>query len=148
LPQFQIISLLLGENADVGRSELLARTAPEDLRNQALRSAGAVFLTSPISSTVGSVAERVTAIDTVQIIPLLGTDMDLQQLSPTARITLGKRISDRIYLTYSRTLSNTPTLQNEIILIEFDQNNQISWILSRNEDRSYALDFRIKHVFK
>jgi hypothetical protein len=74
--------------------------------------------------------------------------MDLQQLSPTARITLGKRISDRIYLTYSRTLSNTPTLQNEIILIEFDQNNQISWILSRNEDRSYALDFRIKHVFK
>jgi len=127
---------------------LLARTAPEEIRNQALRSAAAVFLTSPISSTVGSVAERVTAIDTVQIIPLLGTDMDLQQLSPTARITLGKRISDRIYLTYSRTLSNTPTLQNEIILIEFDQNNQISWILSRNEDRSYALDFRIKHVFK
>jgi hypothetical protein len=107
-----------------------------------------VFLTSPISSTVGSVAERVTAIDTVQIVPLLGTDLDLQQLSPTARITLGKRISDRIYLTYSRTLSNTPTLQNEIILIEFDQNNQVSWILSRNEDRSYALDFRIKHVFK
>jgi hypothetical protein len=29
LPEFQIISLLLGENADVGRSELLARTAPE-----------------------------------------------------------------------------------------------------------------------
>ena len=107
-----------------------------------------VFLTSPISNTVGSVAERVTTIDTVQIVPLLGTEANLQQLNPTARITLGKKISDRIYLTYSRTLTTTTTLQNEIVLIEFDQNDQVSWILSRNEDKSYALDFRIKHVFK
>jgi hypothetical protein len=148
LPDFQIISLLLGESADVGRAELLARSAPEEIRNQALRTAGVVFLTSPISSTVGSVAERVTAIDTVQIVPLLGTEANLQQLNPTARITLGKKISDRIYLTYSRTLTTTTTLQNEIVLIEFDQNDQVSWILSRNEDKSYALDFRIKHVFK
>jgi translocation and assembly module TamB len=148
LPDFQIISLLFGETADVGRAELLARTAPEELRNQALRTAGVVFLTSPISATVGSVAERVTTIDTVQIVPLLGTEANLQQLNPTARLTLGKKISDRIYLTYSRTLTTTTTLQNEIVLIEFDQNDQVSWILSRNEDKSYALDFRIKHVFK
>lgn len=148
LPEFQIISLLLGESADVGRAELLARSAPEELRNQALRTAGVVFLTSPISATVGSVAERVTAIDTVQIVPMLGGEGDLQQLSPNARITLGKRISERLYLTYSRTLTTRTTQQNEIILIEFDQNDQVSWILSRNEDRSYALDFRIRHVFR
>ncbi|HXT69574.1 MAG TPA: translocation/assembly module TamB domain-containing protein [Vicinamibacterales bacterium] len=148
LPEFQIISLLLGETADVGRAELLARSAPEELRNQALRTAGVVFLTSPISSTIGSVAERVTAIDTVQIVPQLGNSTDLQQLSPAARITLGKRLSERWYLTYSRTLTTTPTLQNEIILIEFNQSDQVSWILSRNEDRSYALDFRIKYVFR
>jgi hypothetical protein len=94
------------------------------------------------------VAERLTAIDTVQIVPLLGNQANLQQLSPMARITLGMRLSERVYLTYARTLTSTPTLQNEIILIEFDQNDQVSWILSRNEDRSFALDFRIKYVFR
>jgi hypothetical protein len=148
LPEFQIISALLGETPAVGRAELLARSAPEEIRNQALRTAGLAFLASPISSTVGSVAERVTAIDTVQIMPILGNETNLQQLSPMARITLGKRLSDRFYLIYSRTLTNQPTLQNEVILIEFDQNDQVSWILSRNEDRSFALDFRIKHVFR
>ena len=148
LPDFQIISLLLGESPDVGRAELLARSAPQEQQAQALRQAGVIFLTSPISATVGSVAERLTAIDTVQIVPALGNAGELQQLNPTMRLTLGKRISERIYLTYSRTLSNSSQLQNEIILIEFDQNDQVSWILSRNEDRSFALDFRIKHVFR
>ena len=106
-----------------------------------------VFLTSPISSTVGSVVERATFIDTVQIVPLLGNDTTLQQ-NPTARVTLGQRISSRLYLTYARTLTGRQTDINEIILVEFDQNDQISWILSRNEDRSFGLDFRIKYVFK
>jgi hypothetical protein len=63
-------------------------------------------------------------------------------------VTLGQRISSRLYLTYARTLTGRQTDINEIILVEFDQNDQISWILSRNEDRSFGLDFRIKYVFK
>jgi len=91
--------------------------------------------------------ERATFIDTVQIVPLLGNETTLQQ-NPTARVTLGQRISSRLYLTYARTLTGRQTDINEIILVEFDQNDQISWILSRNEDRSFGLDFRIKYVFK
>ena len=114
-----------------------------------VRSVGGAIpnLTSPVSGTVGSVVERATFIDTVQIVPLLGSDATLQQ-NPTARVVLGQRISSRLYLTYARTLTARETEVNELILVEFDQNDQISWILSRNEDRSFALDFRIKYVFK
>jgi autotransporter translocation and assembly factor TamB len=145
LPEAQVISLLLGETPDVGAAEQLARSSPQELQAQALRTAGVAILTSPVSARVGGVVESVTAIDTVQIVPLLGNDATLQQLSPTARVTLGKRISERIYMTYSRTLTGP---QNEVILIEFDQSDQVTWVFSRNEDRSFALDFRIRHAFR
>ena len=145
LPEFQVVSLLLGERPDIGAAELRAQSAPGELQVQALRSAAAVLLTSPISSTVGSVVERTFQIDTVQIVPLLGNEAALQQLNPTARVTLGKRVSDRVYLTYSRTLTSP---ENEIILIEYDQSDRVSWVLSRNEDRTFALDLRLRYVFK
>jgi hypothetical protein len=147
LPDFQIFSLLLGETGDVSTAELRARTASQQQQNDAIQRAALVFLTSPISGTIGSVVERATFIATVQIVPLIGSDTTLQQ-NPTARVTLGQRISSRLYLTYARTLTGRQTDINEIILVEFDQNDQISWILSRNEDRSFGLDFRIKYVFK
>jgi autotransporter translocation and assembly factor TamB len=98
LPEFQIFSLLLGNTSDVSEAELRARSASQQQQNAAIQSAALVFLTSPISSTVGSVVERATFIDTVQIVPLLGNDTTLQQ-NPTARVTLGQRISSRLYLT-------------------------------------------------
>jgi hypothetical protein len=81
-------------------------------------------------------------VDTVQITPLL-EGSDALRFNATARVTLGKRISDRVYLTYSRTLAT----QDEILVLEYDQNDRISWVLSRNEDRTLALDFRIRFVF-
>ena len=51
-----------------------------------------------------------------------------------------------MYLTYSRSIASTT--QDQIILIEFDQSDRMSWILSRNEDRTYALDVRVRHVFR
>jgi len=144
LSEWQAISLLLGEQPDVREAELQARGAPQELQAQALRTATVALLTSPISGTIGSVVERTLPIDTVQIVPLLGNEATLQQLNPAARVTLGKRLSNRIYLTYSRTFA---AAQNEVILIEFDQSDRVSWVLSRNEDRTFALDFRIRYVF-
>lgn len=141
LPEFQIVSLLLGENPDTGSAEIRARLAPQELQAQALRSAGVAILTSPISATVGTAVQRATTIDSVQIVPMLN-EADLRSGTPTARIILGKRISNRVYLTYSRTLTGT---QDELYLVEFDQSDQITWVLSRNEDRSFALDFRLRY---
>lgn len=145
LPEFQIISLLVGETTNLSEAERLARTDPQMLQQQAIESIAFQFLTSPISATVGSAVERVTTL-TAQIVPqLYGNEANLQQVNPSARIVLGRPISDRIYLSWSHSLSGS---QNDVILVQYDQTDQISWVLSRNEDRSFALDLRLRRLIK
>ncbi len=67
------------------------------------------------------------------------------RLDPAARVTVLKRVNNRMYLTYSRSLSSST--RDQVILIEIDQTDQLSWILSRNEDGTYALDFRVRRTF-
>jgi len=76
---------------------------------------------------------------------LYGNEADLQQISPSARIILGRPISDRIYVSWSHSLSGA---QNDIVLVQYDQTDQVSWVFSRNEDRSFALDFRLRYRIK
>jgi len=64
----------------------------------------------------------------------------------TARLTIGKRISDRVYLTFSRSLASQ--INDQIILLEVDASERVSWVFSRNEDQqTYALEFRVRHSF-
>jgi hypothetical protein len=105
-------------------------------------------LTGALSAEVGRVVEQTFGVDTFQITPLL-TDPYQQStnltLNPTARVTIGKRISDRIFLTYARSLSSST--RDQIILLEFDESESLSWVLSQNEDRTYALEVRKRHAF-
>jgi hypothetical protein len=147
LSETDIASLLFGGTPDYRNAEQRALRSPQESQQQMLQTMGAVLLTSPISTRIGNVVERMLPIDTVQITPLLSSDISFQQLNPSARVTLGTRISPRVYLTYSRTLNTTGAASEEIILLEYEQSDRISWVLSRNEDRSFALDFRIRYVF-
>jgi translocation and assembly module TamB len=148
LPTVDVLSLLFGETTqagDIEKSELRSLSSPQEAELELLSAGAARLLASPISSQVGRVVERTLGVDTVQITPqLLRDGSSLQELNPTARLTLGKRISSRAFLTYARSLSGT---QYEVILLEYDQSDRLSWIISRNEDRSFALDFRVRHSF-
>jgi len=145
LSQTDVLSLISGGLPDPRSAELRALGSSQAQQERAIQSAGANVLASPLTSLVGSFAERTGALDTVQFTPILaGQSSSLQQLNPTARITLGKRISPKVFLTYSRTLSGQ---QDELILLEYEENERISWVLSRNEDRTFALDFRIRYAF-
>jgi hypothetical protein len=139
-----ILALLLGEQPDLGRVEQRALQSPQQAQAQLLRTAAAQLMTAPISSGIERVVEQAVPIDTVSITPLLGNEAALDRLTPTARITLGKRISSRVFLTYSRALN---ARSYDLILLEYDQNDRLSWVVSRNEDRTFALDFRIRYVF-
>ena len=61
-------------------------------------------------------------------------------------MTVGTRISSRVYLTYSRSFDNT-SLDFDILLLEYAQNDRMSWVLSRNEDGTFALDVRVRYRF-
>ena len=147
LPEFEIMSLLLGNIRDPQAAELRTLRALDESRQELFQAGAARLLTSPLSSGVGRVVEESFGVDTFQITPSL-VDPSAQQsaqLLPTARLLIGKRISDRAHVTLSRTL--TGANQDIIVVLEYDQNDRLSWILSQNEDRTYALDFRVRHAF-
>jgi hypothetical protein len=145
LPPTQIITLLLGGIPDVSNPELSASGSPQQLQEQLMQQAGTVFLTSFVSSRVGDVVQRLSTIDTVQL--TFATGGSFQQFDPTARITLTEQISNRVFVTYSRTVATGSATEEELILIEYDQSDRVSWVLSRNQDQTFALDFRIRYVF-
>jgi hypothetical protein len=147
LAPVEILALLFGDTRDPQNAELRALRTPGRTEQEVVAAGATRLLASPLSSEVGRVVEQTLGVDTVQISPSLGDISALQsaRLNPSARLTLGKRLSERLYLTYSRSLSASS--QDQIILIEYDQTDRLSWVVSQNEDRTFALDVRVRHVF-
>jgi hypothetical protein len=147
LPTVDVLAMLLNDTAPTD-PELAALRRPDEAEQQLLQARAAQLLVSPISSGVGRVVEQTFGVDTFQITPSL-TDPAAQssRLIPGARLTIGKRISTRVYLTFSQSLSASSTTRDQVILLEYDQSDRLSWVLSQNEDRTYALDVRVRYVF-
>ena len=148
LPEVDVLSLLLGDTRDPRSADLRAARAPELAQQQRFQAGAARLLTSPLSSSVGRVVQDSFGVDTFQITPSLGGDPSSHQsaeLTPTARMLIGKRISDRTHVTLSRAVSGAN--RDLIVVLEHDQSDRLTWILSQNEDRTYALDFRVRHAF-
>jgi autotransporter translocation and assembly factor TamB len=147
LPQVEILSLLLGDVRSTEDAELRALKTPDSAEQSLLLAGSARLLASPISSNVQRAVEQTFGLDTVQITPFfVDPNQQTARFTPGARVTIGKRISDRIYLTYSRSL--TSAARDQVILLEYDQSDRLSWVLTQNEDRTYALDVRVRYVFK
>ena len=146
LQETEILSLLLGDVRDPQAAEIRALRAQEASRQELLQAGAARLLTSPLSSGVGRVVEESFGVDSFEITPSLDpATQQSTQLLPTARLLIGKRISDRAHVTFSRAVSGSN--RDLIVVLEYDQTDLLSWILSQNEDRTYALDFRVRHAF-
>ncbi len=146
LQETEILSLLLGDVRDPQAAEIRALRAQEASRQELLQAGAARLLTSPLSSAVGRVVEESLGVDSFEITPSLDpATQQSTQLLPTARLLIGKRISDRAHLTFSRAVSGSN--RDLIVVLEYDQTDRLSWIVSQNEDRTYALDFRVRHSF-
>jgi autotransporter translocation and assembly factor TamB len=114
-------------------------------QQQLIRERAVGALTGTLSSEVSRVAEK-TLGATLQITPSLSDPNNLSaRLEPGARVTVFKRVSDKLSLTYSRSL--TSSTRDQVILLEYDQTDQFSWTLSRNEDGTYALDWQVRRTF-
>jgi hypothetical protein len=148
LAPIDILNLLFSDTAPTGDLELASLRQPNQREQDLLQARATRALTGVLSNEVGRVVEQTFGVDTFQITPLL-TDPYQQSsrlsVNPSARVTIGKRISDRVYLTYARSLSSSE--RDEIILLEYDQSDRLGWVLSQNEDRTYALEVRRRHLF-
>jgi hypothetical protein len=146
LAMSDIISVLLGQDPNLEDAELRSYNASAASKSEAdlIRGLGSRLLSSPFSSPVGKIAEEVLGSGaTVLIRPTIGTDADPFETS--AHVVIGKRISSRAYLTFSRALGNSA--REQIIVLEYDQNDRIGWIITQNGARTVAVDFRVRHVF-
>ena len=145
LPQVDVMALLLGDLATGEDADLRALSRPDLTEQQLVQARVARMLVSPISGQIGEVVEQTFGVDTFQLMPVVSDPtQQSSRFNPSARLTIGKRISSRAYLTFSRSISST---SDQIILLEYDQTDRISWLLTRNEDDSYALDLRVRKEF-
>jgi hypothetical protein len=141
-----IMALLFGDVRDPVNAELRALRAPNQTEQDLIAARAARLLASPISQNVSRVAEQALGVDSVQITPsLVNIGQQSSRLSPGARLTIGKRISERFYLTFAQLL--TSEQRDQLILLEFTQSDRLSWIISQNEDETYAIDVRVRHIF-
>ena len=90
--------------------------------------------------------KRAWAGTNVQIAPSFGPEGDA--LNASARLTIGKRISNRAYLTYARALGGTTTgVRDQIITVEYDQSERLGFVITQTGNNTYAIEFRVRHVF-
>lgn len=148
LQTLDILTLLFSDQAPSGDIELAGLQRPNEREQRLVEARATRALTGALSQEVGRVVEQTFGVDTFQITPLLSDPYQQSSslnLNPSARVTIGKRISNRIFLTYARSLSSSQ--RDQIILLEFDESESLSWVLSQNEDRTYALEVRKRLAF-
>ena len=145
LPDYQLFALLFSDIAP-GRDIEFRQYSGVTPQEQLLRDRMTRALTGTVSAEIGRAVQEAFAVDTFQCTPsLFDPNQQSARLDPSARCTVGKRLSERIFFTYSRSLSSTT--RDQVIVLEIDQTDQLSWILSRNEDGTYALDLRVRRTF-
>jgi hypothetical protein len=145
LTPVDILSVLFGQSTDVSNPELRALNQRDVTQSeeQLLRAGLLQVLAGPLAAPVTRAVEQTFGINTVQLAPSLGTQTD--PLTPTARLIIGKRLSDRAYLTFSRALGTTQ--REQIIVLEYDQSDRLGWILTQTGDRTFSIDFRVRRSF-
>ncbi len=144
LPEIDIVSLLLGQTTALDADLRLRNPATaSQTETELLRALASRLIASPISAPVGRAVEEALGFDTVQITPSIGTESD--PLNPSARLIIGKRISNRAYLTFARALGSA--VRDQIITVEYDQNDRVGFVITQTGNNTFAIDFRVRHIF-
>jgi hypothetical protein len=88
-------------------------------------------------------AEEAIGVDLRVTPTLANTNPASTSVDPGLRFVIARQ-QGRVYFTYSRSTSAT---RDQLIQVEISQTDNVSWILSRNEDGTYALDVQIRRTF-
>lgn len=134
LPQSDIISLITtGQLLPPGVNA-------QSLDTQTRLSPALGLLSETLSQKVEQSTDKLFGLNRFQIDPLIAG----RGSNPTARITLGRRITKNLSLTYS---TNITTGQEQIIVVEYQVNRNISIIGTREQDGTYGFDIRFRKRF-
>jgi hypothetical protein len=141
----EIYALLISDVPPGQDLELRQARGDSAAEQQLLRELAAQAATGAISAQFNRAVEQTLGVN-FSITPTL-TDPDQQssRAEPGARFLVGRRIGQNVYFQYSRSLSATN--RDEIILIEYYPSDRLTWVVSRNEDQTYAIEVRMRRSF-
>jgi translocation and assembly module TamB len=129
LSEYDVLALLA--TGSTTGDELFSGTASDGAnRAQAAES----LLYGQAAALIGQRVGTLFGVDRLQIEPLT-----TGETVSAARVTVGKRLSRRIYVTYS--VDPTSTAQ-QILEVEWRLSDELTLVLTQNGDGSYALDTR------
>lgn len=95
------------------------------------------LLSEGLSLKVGSRFKRIFGLDRFRVDPfLLGNERD-----QTARVTFGQQVTKDVAITYSTSFSST---DQQVIIVEYNVNDNTSIIASRDAEGSFGLDVRFR----
>ena len=144
LPEVDIIGLLFGQTTRIDDAELraLRPEAANDTKEALIQALGARVIASPISAPVRRVVEETFRLDTAQVTPTIGNESDPLT---GARLLLGKRLSPRAFLIYSRALGTAD--RHQIIVLEYDQSDRLGFVITQIDESRFAIDLRVRRRF-
>ncbi|MDA8017025.1 MAG: translocation/assembly module TamB domain-containing protein [Thermoanaerobaculia bacterium] len=139
LPDVELFRLLAGGDVVETEAQLLdpriARLSDEE------STSAAGFLYGQAAAAIGDRVSGLFGLDKFRIDPLTGSDRD--NLSK-ARITVGKRLSKDVFVTYSVDPSSN---DNQRLQIEWRVAEGLTLVLTQNGDNSYSADARWDSTF-
>ena len=140
LPDLEVFRLLAsgGEDAIVDTSSL--ETRPAERLNEDPSTSAATFLYGQAASVIGERVNTLFGFDKFRIDPLTGSGDNLSK----ARITVGKRLSKDVFLTFSTAPSSTEARR---LQIEWLVRPGLTLVLTQNGDDTYSADARWEETF-
>jgi translocation and assembly module TamB len=136
LPEPDIVSLVLTGNVSSDASTQASVT-------QTGLGLAQSILSASLSEQLEQQTQKLFGISRFSIDPLLvGRGSD-----PTARITIGQRITRDLTVTYSQNLTSGPSGIDRVILVEYRISNRFSVVGLRNERGELGFDVRLRKRF-
>jgi len=136
LPEPEIISLVLTGSISSDRSTL-ASTSQTGL------GLAQSILSASLSEQLERGTQRLFGLSRFSIDPLLvGRGND-----PTARITIGQRVTRDLTVTYSQNLTSGSSGAEQVVLVEYRLSNRFSVVGYRNERGELGFDVRLRKRF-
>ena len=145
LSDSEIVALLISDVPPAQDAELRRARGDSRRQEQLISELAARELTSGISSTVNQTIERTLGVGFSLTPTLFDPNLQSSRAEPGARVVISRRVTPQLFLMYSRNLSASS--HDEIIVLEYDASDKMTWILSRNEDQTYAIEVRMRRTF-
>ncbi len=116
------------------------RSALAQRGEKASAAGAAVFTTEPLVNALGDEARTAMGLDVLQLEPVVGDDNQV-----SARVTLGTHLSDRLYVSYSRSLGAT---EDQQVAVQYFLLDYLSLWGQELRQGVYSVDAVFRYTFR